>query len=87
MCPIISYPVAESIPLKQGLKLDLICSNILAWIVAESIPLKQGLKLYDPELQISTILGCGEHSIKTRIETPASPTVTISGEGLRRAFH
>jgi len=61
--------VAESIPLKQGLKQMKEVRPRILISVAESIPLKQGLKLPSYMLYCQRYMGCGEHSIKTRIET------------------
>ncbi len=36
--------VAEELPLKQGLKLTLMCALTIINTVAEELPLKQGLK-------------------------------------------
>jgi len=61
--------VAESIPLKQGLKLLIDSDGSFEFTVAESIPLKQGLKPVGSGSGAISEGGCGEHSIKTRIET------------------
>jgi len=79
--------VAESIPLKQGLKPQSGFWHDYCMRVAESIPLKQGLKHFSQDIFQDDILSCGEHSIKTRIETSSHIIPWLALLLLRRAFH
>ena len=66
-------PVAEVVPLKQGLKLQLLWLNMDSYQeVAEVVPLKQGLKL------------CVRHKYKTSPNTVAE--VVPLKQGLKPSF-
>jgi hypothetical protein len=40
-----NQPIAEQLPLKQGLKLSCQRAHLFIFLIAEQLPLKQGLKL------------------------------------------
>jgi len=65
----ISARVAESIPLKQGLKHTLNCGVGLRFAGCGEHSIKTRIETRGPEICRAGNFCCGEHSIKTRIET------------------